>query len=165
MQNHQEIRYEDFWKASGPGHAVAEHPIVQYVTYNRLVLITRRLRLYDPDSVEAGIPHSFSKVNEWPDIQQATSTAFFEPGTNIAVDEGIIQYQGRMRCNVHMRDKPEDGGINVWQLLQQGYLLCWIWHVPSEKFGPVGVEYRTDPPVKNPPEPHDLAALKPSLRP
>ena len=112
------------------------------MTYPRFFLLKRRFRLHDPDSITAGVPHPFSKVAEWSDIQQAAATRFWEPRTNVAVDEGIVPFQGRSRITVDMQDKPDGKGIKVWQLSQCGYLLRWIWHIPGEKFGPVGVEFR-----------------------
>ena len=160
MQNHKEYRFEDFWDASAPGHNVSDHPVVQYMTYNRWALLKRRLRLNDPDSIEAGIPHPFNKVNEWSTIQQNASTAFFEPGTSIAVDEGIVPFQGRSTAKVNIKDKPDGEGIKVWQLSQRGYLLRWIWHIPGPDGGPVGVEHRIGPPVPDPTEIQQLNATQ-----
>ena len=142
IQINRRQRFEDYWKASGPSNERPDHSIVKYMTYPRFFLLKRRFRLHDPDSITAGVPHPFSKVAEWSDIQQAAATRFWEPGTNVAVDEGIVPFQGRSRITVDMQDKPDGKGIKVWQLSQCGYLLRWIWHIPGEKFGPVGVEFR-----------------------
>ena len=83
------------------------------MTYPRFFLLKRRFRLHDPDSITAGVPHPFSKVAEWSDIQQAAATRFWEPGTNVAVDEGIVPFQGRSRITVDMQDRPDGEGIKV----------------------------------------------------
>ncbi|KEY67451.1 hypothetical protein S7711_10002 [Stachybotrys chartarum IBT 7711] len=160
MQVNRRPRFEDYWKSSGPSNERPDHSIVKYMTYPRFFLLKRRFRLHDPDSITSGVPHPFSKVAEWSDIQQAASTRFWEPGTNIAVDEGIVPFQGRSRVTVDMRDKPDGEGIKVWQLSQCGYLLRWIWHIPGGDSGPVGVEFRRGGMHPNPTETKHLCATQ-----
>jgi hypothetical protein len=161
MQNHKEYRFEDHWRARTAEDHVPDHNIVKFMTYNRFHLLKRRLRLDDPDSIEYGVPHPFSKVNEWSDIIQTAATELFIPGTNISVDEGIIGFEGRSIHKITIPNKPTDTGLKIWQLSQRGYLLRWTWHVPGSKYGPIGVEFRHGRP-KTTSSPTKMADLNPT---
>ncbi|KFA65562.1 hypothetical protein S40285_09774, partial [Stachybotrys chlorohalonatus IBT 40285] len=157
MQTNQRPRFEDYWKASAPNIERSDHSFIKYITYNRFCLLKRRFRLVNPDNVVLGVPHPFDKVYQWSDIQQDASTRFFEPGLNIAADEGIVPFQGKTKYKVDMRNKPDGEGLKVWQLSQLGYLLRWIYHCPGEEDSPLGIEYRhSKTPIKDPTEIYHL---------
>lgn len=59
------------------------------------------------------------------------------PGTDLAGDEIMIQYDGRSKEKTHIPNKPHPDGIKVWALAQSGFLLCWNYHTPGESNGPV----------------------------
>ena len=61
-------------------------------------------------------------------------------GSYLAVDEGMILFEGQSKQKLMIRNKPMDTGLKVWLLATQGYLLQWIWHTPGAKFGPVSIE-------------------------
>ncbi|KAF4343858.1 hypothetical protein FBEOM_2191 [Fusarium beomiforme] len=161
MQNDKEYRFVDHWRARTAEDHVPDHNIVKSMTYNRFHLLKRRLRLDDPDSIEYGVPHPFSKVNEWSDIIQTAATELFIPGTNISVDEGIIGFEGKSIHKITIPNKPTDTGLKIWQLSQRGYLLRWTWHVPGSKYGPIGVEFRRGRP-KTTSSPTKMADLNPT---
>jgi hypothetical protein len=130
------------------------------MTYDRFFLLKRRLRLDDPDSIEYGIPHPFNKVSEWSDIIQNAATELFLPGTNIAVDEGIVGYEGKSVHKITIPNKLTDTGLKIWQLSQRGYLMRWTWHIPGSKYGPIGVEFRRGRPKTT--SPTKIADLNPT---
>lgn len=74
--------------------------------------------------------------------------------------EGIVPFQGHTKYKVDIQNNPDGKGLKVWQLSQRGYLLRWIWQIPSENLGPLGVEYRTGPPPTNPTEIQHLNATQ-----
>jgi Transposase IS4 len=41
--------------------------------------------------------------------------------------------------------KPTPTGFKVWAVAQRGFLICWNWHVPGDKNGPVGVRPPREP--------------------
>ena len=147
IQTNRRPRFEDYWKASAPDIDRSDHSIIKYMTYDRFCLIKRWFRLINADNIVLGVPHPFNKVHEWSDIQQDAATRLFVPGTNVAVDEGIVPFQGRVKYKVDMRNKPDGEGLKVWQLSQLGYLLRWIY----QEDGPLGIEYRhSKTPIKDP---------------
>jgi hypothetical protein len=65
--------------------------------------------------------------------------AIWKPGKDIAVDEIIIWYEGWSKETITVPNKPTPAGFKVWAVAQRGFLICWNWHVPGDKNGPVGV--------------------------
>lgn len=63
-----------------------------------------------------------------------------EPGSHLAVDEGMIRYTGRNSEVTYIPSKPTDTGFKVWVVAQLGIFLRWICHQPGAKYGPIGVE-------------------------
>jgi hypothetical protein len=63
----------------------------------------------------------------------------WKPGRDLAVDEIIVGYEGRAKETTTVPNKPTPTGFKVWAVAQRGFLLCWNWHVPGIKNGPVGV--------------------------
>ncbi|KAJ3454398.1 hypothetical protein MRS44_018292 [Fusarium solani] len=68
------------------------------------------------------------------------ATELCEPGSHLAVDEGMIRYTGRDSQVTYIPGKPTDTGFKVWVVAQLGIFLRWIWHQPGADYGPVGVE-------------------------
>ncbi len=65
--------------------------------------------------------------------------AVWKPGKTLAVDEIIVRYKGRQTETTTVPNKPTPTGFKVWAVAQRGFLICWNWHVPGIKNGPVGV--------------------------
>jgi hypothetical protein len=65
--------------------------------------------------------------------------AVWKPGQALAVDEIIVRYEGRAKEATTVPNKPTPTGFKVWAVAQRGFLICWNWHVPGDKNGPVGV--------------------------
>src|SRR5689334_12183558 len=59
------------------------------------------------------------------------------PGTELAGDEIIVQYDGRSSFKVNIPNKPHPIGIKVWALANHNFLICWNYHIPGERNGPV----------------------------
>ncbi|KAI9155774.1 PiggyBac transposable element-derived protein 4 [Paramyrothecium foliicola] len=128
---HREKRFEDHWKASTPDRWVPDHPIRDFMPYDRFLLLKRRLRIYDPDCIEIAMPAPFNKVNEWSHHIMETAIRLVEVGSVISVDEAIVGFKGRSRHKVTIKNKPTPTGLKVWALATQGYLLQWFWHQPG----------------------------------
>jgi hypothetical protein len=65
--------------------------------------------------------------------------AVWKPGQALAVDEIIVRYEGQAKETTIVPNKPTPTGFKVWAVVQRGFLICWNWHVPGDKNGPVGV--------------------------
>jgi hypothetical protein len=48
MRIHKEPNIEDYWKVSKPKDIRPVHPVVKWISYNRLQLLSRHLHIYDP---------------------------------------------------------------------------------------------------------------------
>jgi hypothetical protein len=51
----------------------------------------------------------------------------------------MVRYEGRARETTTVPNKPIPTGFKVWGVAQMGFLICWNWHIPGDKNGPVGV--------------------------
>jgi hypothetical protein len=65
---------------------------------------------------------------------------YLEAWARTSLDEIIIRYERRSKETTIFPNKPIPTGYNVWGVAQRGFLLCWNWHVPGVKNGPVGVK-------------------------
>jgi hypothetical protein len=159
MISHMEYRLEDFWRAPGPNRYIPSHPIIKFITFDRFFLIKRRLCVFDRSSIHSGMPAPYCKVNDWANIIMEAAITAVNVGTFVAVDEGMVMFEGRSRHKLTIKTKPTDTGLKVWLLGALGYILQWIWHSPGAKFGPVGVEQQF---WKNPDIDNEEEALNPT---
>ena len=63
---------------------------------------------------------------------------YWNPGTDLAVDESMERFQGRSHDTLTIPSKPEPTGFKIWCTAQLGYTLHWIYHQKSK--GPVGIK-------------------------
>ncbi|KFA53217.1 hypothetical protein S40293_10033 [Stachybotrys chartarum IBT 40293] len=124
---HRETRLDDHWKVSGPEGHLPSHPIVKYMTFDRFQLLSRRIRISPFSSQPQG---PFRPCDEWSDRLQDASLQLWVPGTDLAVDECMIGFEGRAYEKTTVPSKPTPTGFKVWVVAQQGYFLQWIWHTP-----------------------------------
>ncbi|KAJ0126555.1 Phosphatidylinositol 3,4,5-trisphosphate 3-phosphatase and dual-specificity protein phosphatase PTEN [Fusarium oxysporum f. sp. albedinis] len=133
---------EDYWKTSLLGDQRPTYSIIKFMTYNKFQLLHRHLRPFDHTEFvpDERFPEVFQCAQPWSDLIQYVSTQLLEPGSHLAVDEGMIQYEGRSHQKTTVQNKPINTGFKVWVVAQKGFFLRWIWHQPGLKYGPVGVE-------------------------
>lgn len=58
----------------------------------------------------------------------------------MAVDEIMCRYKGHAKETTTVPNKPIPTGFKVWAVAQQGFVICWNWHIPGERNGPVGIK-------------------------
>lgn len=63
---------------------------------------------------------------------------FWNPGSDLAVDECMARFTGRSNDILTIKSKPISTGFKIWAIAQQGYILHWIWHQKGK--GPVGIK-------------------------
>lgn len=120
MLLHREFRYNNYrrtpWTTANDEDGfrhLPSHPIIQYITYNRWLLLKRRLRLDDPDSIEHRVPRPYCTVNEWANALMAASMATVIISSQIAVDEAICGFLGHSKQKVTIPTKPTPTGLKV----------------------------------------------------
>jgi hypothetical protein len=52
----------------------------------------------------------------------------------------MVRFQGRAKETTTVPNKPTPTGFKVWGASQGGFSLCWNWHVPGQKNGPLGIK-------------------------
>ncbi|KFA55188.1 hypothetical protein S40293_09894 [Stachybotrys chartarum IBT 40293] len=133
---HRESCLEDYWKASGPESHLPIHPIIKLMTFDRFQLLSRRIRI-SSHTTDPGRP--FLPCADWSDHIQAVSLQLWSPGTDIAVDECIIGFEGRAYEKTTVPNKPTPTGFKIWVVAQRGYFLQWLFHTPRAALGPAGL--------------------------
>jgi hypothetical protein len=123
MISHKEFRSEDFWRPKIAKKHRPAHPIIKYISYNRFFLIKRWLRVDDPDIIHVQVPAPYNKVSDWANIMMAAAMAAIVVGSNIAIDKGMVKFEGRSDQKVTIKTKPTPTGLKVWLLCIQGYIL------------------------------------------
>ncbi len=56
------------------------------------------------------------------------------------MDKIIVRYEGRAKEIIIVPNKPTPTGFKVWGVAERGFLICWNWHVPRDKKGPVDIK-------------------------
>ena len=63
----------------------------------------------------------------------------WKPGRDLSIDEAMIGFEGRASETTTIPNKPTPTGFKTWCITNRGFLLLWIWHIPGDGNGPVGV--------------------------
>lgn len=66
------------------------------------------------------------------------TTVYWNPGTDVAVDEAMTRFTGRSSDIVTIPCKPIATGYKIWVLAQLGYCLSWMFH--QKQKGPVNIK-------------------------
>ena len=53
---------------------------------------------------------------------------YWLPKVNIAVDELIVRFKGRVYKIITILNKPIKTGFKVWMIVDIGYILYWIYY-------------------------------------
>lgn len=133
MGLHAKNDKQSYWQTSKAGHAVPDHPIAKFVSYDRYQLLQRHIRVFDPTHTYRD---DFEKTAEFSDFIQDQAIAFWRPGSDLAVDEAIAPFTGRAQLKVVIPNKPNPEGFKAWVIAEKGYFLQWIWHRPKQPLGP-----------------------------
>ena len=82
------------------------------------------------------------------------TTELWKLSSELAVDEFMVRFTGRMKEIVIIPSKPIPTGIKGWAIADEGFILKWYWHAKGK--GPQGVP-------KKPAELNPTAAVVPAL--
>jgi hypothetical protein len=56
---------------------------------------------------------------------QEVNLRVWKPGRDLAVDEIIIRFEGRLKETTTILNKPIPTGYKVWGAAQRGFLIIW----------------------------------------
>lgn len=132
MGIHKQNQVRDYWSTD---HRVPNHPMVyKGMGLNRFEQLQRYIHLSDPEI--DGPAHT--KVEPLNSYILKQSTVYWNPGTDVAVDEAMTRFTGRSSDIVTIPCKPIATGFKIWVLAQLGYSLSWMFH--QKQKGPVGIK-------------------------
>lgn len=111
----------------------------QIMSRDRYLLLQSFLHFSDnAKQPEKGSPdyNPLFKVQPLLDLTQRTYTAVYQPGQNLAIDESMIKYKGRIGFRQYMPNKPTKYGIKDFVLAESatGYCLKVITYTGKETF-------------------------------
>ena len=140
MENNKEKSTTDYWRTYKPGGTAPIYPWTEHMPLHRFQSLWRYLRLCDYSDFDTATAaeKAYSRVEKWSRHIQETTTSFYAPGSQVAVDECIQGFTGRSTLKTYIPNKPTPEGIKIWAIAEGGILLRWLWHVPGT--GPIGID-------------------------
>ena len=137
MQEHIERCVTDYWstKSDDPDYAIIRNTMSK----NRFKQLNRYFQIHNTTQDNMT---PFDKLREISNHLQHISLELWEPATMLAIDEGMIPFDGRSAFITFIPNKPVNTGFKLWMISQLGYSLGWFFHAAGQakgKGGPVGV--------------------------
>ena len=127
-------RIEEYWRVGEPDSMPG---FAEVMSRNRFQLLSTFLHFNDNSTRvprgAVGFDH-LHKVRPLLDLLRPLSKAYYVPGRELAVDETMRRFTGRIYFKQYVRNKPVPWGIKLWSLCesQTGYLLDWEVYTGKE---------------------------------
>ena len=135
MGIHKQNQVQDYWQMD---KRLPKHPMVyNAMCLNRFEQLQRFIHVSDPD--KEGSAHTKVRLqlqilfcNKLANNIQVEplsthmlkqTTSYWNPGTDVAVDEAMTRFTGRSSDIVTIPNKPIATGFKIWVLAQMGYCL------------------------------------------
>lgn len=124
--------YRDHWSSSPDLH---DPYISRIMTLHRFGWLLSHLHLNDNNVIPARGTDNYDKLYKLRPFLTSLKTNFqtsFQPHENVAVDESMIKFKGRVSIKQFMPNKPVKRGYKVWMLADEtGY--CWNFEIYTGK--------------------------------
>ena len=138
MGVHPEPDVATYWNTNddnGPQHRM----VTNHISRNRWQQIDRFFHVSAPQVTKTSV---FEKVDWLSEHLRERMKLYWDPGTDLSVDETIQQFTGRSEHLVNIPSKPTPQGFKIWVLANQGYVMDWMFHTKgSNKYeGPVDLD-------------------------
>jgi len=110
----------DYW-----GEGTKQEFITKNFTKNRFTQLLQRVHIAPPVAADVPITDKLYKVRWLYDSIRKKCSELYSPSQNLAVDEAMVAFKGRIGFKQYMPKKPTKWGFKVWSLADSsnGYLL------------------------------------------
>lgn len=125
MGVHKSPRIDSYWcqnRQEGPLHSP---PL--YMTLTRFEQVKRYLHISRPNKEQDDFKQWWYKVEPLASSFDKASQQYYQPGSNISIDETMIRCFGRTKHTVKMPSKPIEQGYKIFVLAEHGYIWTFTW--------------------------------------
>ena len=122
-----------YWSTRWPFHS---SNFSRILSHDRFQLVLKFLHLvYNTQQVPRGLPRhdKLFKLRPLLDYLIPRFQQVFTPGKEIAVDESMIGYKGRLSFPQYMPKKPHKWGMKAWALADSNTGYIWNWKLYTGK--------------------------------
>lgn len=138
------------WMGLHPKHDVAEYwntdadegpihkPVRKHIRLVRWQQLDRFLHISKPKQGNTRKESPFDKLEPLNEILRIAVKKYWNPTTDITVDEAIQRFIGRAKETVNIPSKPTPEGFKIWVLANARYILDWLFH--ARGLGPVDLD-------------------------
>ena len=128
MSLHPESCIEEFWNTKWTKSihsSVSEH-----IFLKRWQQINRFFHLTSLNTVHQNV---FQKMNRLSEHLRVSFKLYWNIDTHLIVDECIQRFMSRFDVIVHISSKPESEDYKIWVLVNDEYVLNWLYHVKDDR--------------------------------
>lgn len=117
-------RVDEYWSKNGEW---PKHCIMQFQGYNRFSNIKRFFHLSPSTDSCLSMSRYYKKMKPVASMLKARFQAIIIPATIILIDEIIVQFTGRSKHTIIIREKPCPVRYNILALYEAGYYYGFIF--------------------------------------
>jgi Transposase IS4 len=144
MGVYREPNFRIYWeipRPNGPIHAISQHMSLNRFENLRRYLHVSPLTTVPPlePCIESHDPSDAEIQSWWAKLEPMLSTfriacqEYFIPGTEVAIDEIMVRFYGRLSDTCKMPNKPIKQGYKIFALADNGYV--WHFQLSSKHYG------------------------------
>jgi len=148
MGLHKEPRLRLYWSKRGRNgwRKISKRPLRRYrvlsakypyrvprscMSLNRFEQLKRYFHVSDP-RIQLDLKHWYEKLEPLASVLRQRFRQYYLPGTKVAIDEMVIQFCGRSRHTLKIRNKPINEGYKIFALCDHGYTYGFLWYSSTE---------------------------------
>ncbi|XP_049870488.1 piggyBac transposable element-derived protein 4-like isoform X1 [Pectinophora gossypiella] len=104
------------------------------MSYNRYFLLKTMLHFVDNDSTEDTT--KLNKIRPVIDYFNAKFSSMYYPGQNVAIDESLLKWHGRLSISQKIATKAAQVGVKTYEMCESSSGYLWQFRVYTGKDGP-----------------------------
>jgi Transposase IS4 len=97
------------------------------MTLKRFKQIKRYLHISHPDEDKENKKQWWYKLDPLASYFQEAAEKYYQPGSNISIDETMIRCFGRTKHTIKMPNKPIQQGYKIFALAEHSYIWTFTW--------------------------------------